>query len=59
MGDIIRSRTFEAFFPLLVVALVYFILADLLTALARRLELHTDPKRRTKDKIMKGVKAGD
>ncbi len=59
MGDIIRSRTFEAFFPLLVVALVYFILADLLTALARRLELHTDPKRRTKEKIMKGVKAGD
>ena len=59
MGDIIRSRTFEAFFPLLVVAVVYFILADALTALARRLELHTDPKRRTKDKIMKGVKAGD
>lgn len=59
IGDIIRSRTFEAFFPLLVVAVVYFILADVLTALARRLELHTDPKRRTKEKIMKGVKADD
>ena len=59
MGDIVRSRTFEAFFPLLVVAAVYFILAEILTRLARRLEIHIDPKRRTKEKIMKGVKAGD
>ena len=27
VGDIIRSRTFDAFFPLLVVALLYFVLA--------------------------------
>ena len=27
MGDIIRSRTFDAFFPLIVVAVLYFILA--------------------------------
>lgn len=59
MGDIIRSRTFEAFFPLLVVAAVYFILADILTRLARSLEIHMDPKRRTKEKIMRGVNAGD
>jgi polar amino acid transport system substrate-binding protein len=59
MGDIVRSRTFEAFFPLLVVAAVYFILAEILTRLARRLEIHINPKRRTKEKIMKGVKAGD
>jgi polar amino acid transport system substrate-binding protein len=59
IGDIVRSRTFEAFFPLLAVAAVYFILADILTHLALRLEIHTDPKRRTKEKILKGVKAGD
>ena len=59
MGDIIRSRTFEAFFPLLVVAAVYFILADILSRLARRIEIHADPKRRTKEKILKGVKTGD
>jgi polar amino acid transport system substrate-binding protein len=59
VGDIIRSRTFEAFFPLLVVATVYFLLADLLTHLARRLEIRVDPKRRTKERIMKGVKTDD
>ena len=59
MGDIVRSRTFEAFFPLLVVAAVYFILAEILTRLARRLEIHADPKRRSKEKILKGVKTGD
>ena len=59
MGDIIRSRTFEAFFPLLAVAAVYFILADILTHLAHRIEIHVDPKRRTKEKILKGVKTGD
>lgn len=59
IGDIVRSRTFEAFFPLLAVAAVYFILADILTWLARRFEIHADPKRRTREKILKGVKAGD
>jgi polar amino acid transport system substrate-binding protein len=26
-GDIIRSRTFDAFFPLILVAVIYFVLA--------------------------------
>ena len=58
-GDIVRSRTFEAFFPLLVVAVVYFILAAVLTRLASMLEIRIDPKRRTKEQIMKGVKTDD
>jgi len=29
-GDIIRSRTFDAFFPLIMVAIIYFLLAWLL-----------------------------
>ena len=29
-SDIIRSRTFDAFFPLIVVAIIYFILSWLL-----------------------------
>ena len=59
MGDIIRSRTFDAFFPLLVVAAVYFLLAQLLTWFARRLEILADPKRRSKEKILKGVTVHD
>ena len=37
-GDIIRSRTYDAFMPLIVVALIYLILVTILTLLLRRLE---------------------
>ncbi|HCJ40128.1 MAG TPA: ABC transporter substrate-binding protein, partial [Ruminococcus sp.] len=35
MSDIIRSRTYEAFFPLIVTAVIYFILAWILTLIIR------------------------
>lgn len=44
--DLIRSRTFEAFFPLIVTAVIYFLLAWALTALLGLVELRIDPKRR-------------
>lgn len=37
-GDIIRSRTYDAFMPLLAVAAIYLILVTILTLLLRRLE---------------------
>ncbi len=37
-GDIIRSRTFDAFFPLLMVALLYFLISGLLIAALSTLE---------------------
>lgn len=37
-GDIIRSRTYEAFMPLIAVALIYLILVMILTNLVKRLE---------------------
>ena len=37
-GDIIRSRTFAAFFPLLAVALIYLIMVVVLSAGVTRLE---------------------
>ena len=42
--DLIRSRTFEAFFPLIVTAAIYFLLAWVLTSLLRLVELRIDPK---------------
>lgn len=36
-GDVIRSRTFEAFFPLLAVALIYYVVARLLIFLLNRI----------------------
>jgi len=44
-SDIIRSRTFDAFFPLIMVAVLYFVLAWLLTLLLEALQVRTAPKR--------------
>jgi len=44
-SDIIRSRTFDAFFPLLVSAVIYLLLAWLLTLALDRLELSVLPGR--------------
>ncbi len=47
MGDIVRSRTYDAFFPLIAVAIIYFILAAVLTFLVNALERRISPRRRT------------
>lgn len=38
VGNLIRSRTYEAFFPLITVALIYLLIVILLTFLLRKLE---------------------
>ena len=52
-SDIIRSRTYEAFFPLIVTAAIYFLLAWSLTSLLNLMEIRIDPKRRSRK--LKGV----
>ena len=47
-SDIIRSRTFDAFFPLVMVAILYFLISWLLTQSLEYIEHRTDPKRRRK-----------
>lgn len=59
MGDIVRSRTYEAFFPLISVAVFYFLLAALLTFLVNKIEVRVTPGRRTKEEILKGVNIND
>ena len=46
VSDIIRSRTFDAFFPLLVATVIYLALAWLLTWLLDKVEISVDPKRK-------------
>ncbi len=46
-SDIIRSRTFEAFFPLFLTALIYFLISALLVRLLRAVERKIDPAGRT------------
>ncbi|MBQ9510538.1 MAG: transporter substrate-binding domain-containing protein [Clostridia bacterium] len=55
MGDIIRSRTYEAFFPLIAVAVIYFILAAILNFIVNKAMINIDPRRRSRKNILKGV----
>ncbi len=55
VSDIIRSRTYEAFFPLIATALIYFLLSWALTALLNLMEIRVDPQRRSAK--IKGVEA--
>jgi len=53
MSDLIRSRTYEAFFPLISTALIYFLISWGLSSLLHLLELKTAPDR--KHRTVKGV----
>ncbi len=53
MSDIIRSRTYEAFFPLVATALIYFVIAYAMIFLLSLLEAGIDPKRRKR--VVKGA----
>ena len=59
MGDIVRSRTYEAFFPLIAVTVFYFVLEGVIGALIRKININLNPKRRTPSDILKGVKTDD
>ena len=56
MGDIIRSNTYEAFFPLIATAVIYFILTWIVASLLKIIKFKFEPKRRTEKTILKGVK---
>ena len=53
ISDIIRSRTMEAFFPLIATAVFYFIIASVMTTALSYCERRVDPKSRPRN--IKGV----
>ena len=55
MGDIIRSNTYEAVFPLLAVAVIYFIITWGAAALLGLVQKKMDTHRRKPGSILKGV----
>lgn len=55
MGDIIRGNTYEAFFPLILVAAIYFAITWVIAGLLNILRNKTEPKRRRNKNILKGV----
>ncbi len=50
-GDIIRSRTFDAFFPLIMVAVLYFVISSILVQALEYLERSADPKYRRRQAV--------
>ena len=55
MGDLVRSRTYIAFFALIAVAVLYFIMEGVLTAVINYVIRRINPRRRTKDQILAGI----
>ncbi|MDO4850049.1 MAG: ABC transporter permease subunit [Coriobacteriia bacterium] len=54
-SDVIRSRTFNAFFPLISTALVYFAVIALCTWLLGRAARRLDPRRRSEKRVLRGI----
>ena len=50
MSDIIRARTYEAFFPLIATAVLYFLLSWIISLIIKAIIRHIDPKRSRKAK---------
>ena len=56
MGDLIRSRTYDAFFPLIAVTVIYFLLEGLIRILLKWLARCFSPKDRKAKDILKGIR---
>ena len=59
MADIVRSRTYEAFFPLIAIAVIYFILAGMLSFIVKRISRKFIQGRRNPETDLKGVVTHD
>ncbi|MBQ8698104.1 MAG: ABC transporter substrate-binding protein/permease [Schwartzia sp.] len=56
VADLIRARTFDAFMPLIVISALYLVLAWLFLQITKRILARLDPRNRTADAILRGVK---
>ena len=55
VSDLIRSRTYEAFFPLIVTAVLYFLLAGALNRLVGLAERRLNTRQRSREQILRGA----
>ena len=55
MGDIIRSNTYEAFFPLIATAIIYFMIIWVFASVFGVVRRKLEPKRRKKEAILRGI----
>ena len=55
-ADLIRARTYDAFVPIIIIAVIYLILSRLLLFVTDRIAEKLNPKNRKREKILDGVK---
>jgi len=55
VGDLVRGSTYEAFFPLISITILYFLLEGLFSLIIKLLIKVTNPKGRSKKRIVKGL----
>ena len=55
VSDLVRARTYQAFFALIFTAIIYFVMSGILTRIVEMVEKKIDPKRRPQDKILEGI----
>ncbi|MBR3746482.1 MAG: ABC transporter permease subunit, partial [Selenomonadaceae bacterium] len=55
-ADLIRARTYDAFVPIIIIAVIYLILSRLLLFVTDRFAEKLNPKNRRREKILDGVK---
>lgn len=56
MADLISARTYDAFVPIILIALIYLLLSKLLMKITDRIARRLNPKNRKREEILKGVK---
>lgn len=56
MADLIRARTFDAFVPLILTAVIYFLLSYLIIKVTGKFFQRINPKFKDREKILEGVK---
>ncbi|MCR5098130.1 MAG: ABC transporter substrate-binding protein/permease [Lachnospiraceae bacterium] len=59
IGDIVRSRTYEAFFPLIAIAVIYFLLEAFIGLFISRIHISILPEKRGRDHILRGIDTHD
>ena len=59
ISDLVRSRTYEAFFALILTAVVYFIIQGIMVRLVKMVQKKIDPRRRSDKKILEGIDIKD
>ncbi len=59
ISDLVRSRTYEAFFPLIATAIIYIVIESLMILAVKRVQLNINPKLRSREKILEGIVTED